>query len=784
MAFFSCKFAILLTLACYTNLEFLRLRNLSFMKKLLYSFLFLISLTISAQNFENNWTGHFSYVTVNSITQGNDKIYAAAANSAFTYDLSTLQTETISTIQGLSGENISTSYYSEEQDLFIIGYENGLLEIIRGDDDDVLTIVDILDKQNIPPDQKRINHFNEYDGILYIAAGYGISEYNLETLEFGDSFIIGDGGTFIDIAQTTIDPPFIYAASPEGGILRANFNNTNIINFEEWDTLSGGNFKGVQNLNNQLFCLRGDNTVFQLENGNVFTQVESFGQSVVGFTAFEDYITVVFSNRIRAYSANFLLEAQIAGIPDFNYTLSSGLAFNETFYLGTNEFGVLEIPFSNNQTTQLLPNGPILNTPFSLDSSPGQVWVNFGDVDVDFNPFPLSRRGISNLREGTWTNIPYAEVLEANDLVNISINPEDPNEVYMTSHNKGLLKIEDQTPTILYDDTNSPLESFREDDLDIRLYGSDFDRDGNLWFVQSRVDEGLIRLTPGGNFTKFDFSDVITDLGLAITEVVTTREGYVFFGSSDAGLGGYNPATNTFNAYKEDGALINNIRALAVDQNNRIWVGSLAGLRVLFDVNGFFNTDTTTETQSIIIRDDEADVGQELLESQSVTDIEVDGSNNKWIATTSGAFYFSPNGQETILNFTKDNSPLPSNNILDITIDDFSGIVYFATANGIVAYNGTSTAPRDNLEEVYAYPNPVRPGFEGNVTIDGLMADANVKITDIEGNLVYEETSRGGSIQWDTTAFGRYKVRSGVYLVLITSDDQLETTVSKIMIVR
>jgi len=101
-----------------------------------------------------------------------------------------------------------------------------------------------------------------------------------------------------------------------------------------------------------------------------------------------------------------------------------------------------------------------------------------------------------------------------------------------------------------------------------------------------------------------------------------------------------------------------------------------------------------------------------------------------------------------------------------------------------VAYNGTSTAPRDNLEGVYAFPNPVRPGFMGNVTIDGLTAKANVKITDIEGNLVFEDTSEGGSILWDTTAFGKYRVASGVYLVLITTDDALETKVSKIMIIR
>ena len=750
--------------------------------------MFLVSLSVSAQNFENSWEGHFSYVTINSITQGNDKIYSAADNSAFSYDLSTLQLETISTIQGLSGENISTSYYSEDQDLFVIGYENGLIEIVRDDDDDILTIVDILDKQSIPPNQKRINHFNEYDGTLYISAGFGISEYNLETLEFGDSFFIGDGGAYIDILQTDIDPPFIYAASLEGGIRRANFNNSNIINFEEWSTLDGGSFKAVQNLSNQIYCVRDDNTVLRFQDGIGFSTVATNTQNIIGFNAFEDLLSVVFNTRMQAFAEDFQLVAQVAGIPDFDYTLLSGLAFDEKFYLGTKEFGLLEVPFNSNQATQYLPDGPILNTPFALATSPGQLWVNFGDVDVNFNPFPLSRRGISNLREGSWTNIPFSDIFGANDLVNISINPEDASEVYMTSFNKGLLKIEDQEPIILYDDTNSPLESFREDALDIRLYGSDFDRDGNLWFVQSRVDDGLIRLAPGGNFTKFDITDVISSPGLALSELAVSRQGTVFFADTESGLVGYRPNGGDFNIISDvegNGNLpTNNIRALSFDANNRLWIGTLEGLRVLFNVGGFFDEDANIEAQPIIIRDDEADVGQELLESQTITDIEVDGSNNKWIATTAGVFYLSPNGQETLLNFTKDNSPLPSNNVQDIAIDDFSGTVYFATLNGLVAYKGTSTAPRDDLEAVYAYPNPVRPGFEGSVTIDGLMANANVKITDIEGNLVYEENSRGGSIQWDTTAFGRYKVRSGVYLAIITSDDQLNTAVSKIMIVR
>ena len=451
-----------------------------------------------------------------------------------------------------------------------------------------------------------------------------------------------------------------------------------------------------------------------------------------------------------------------------------------------------------------MPDGPLFNSSFSIDASPGQLWLNFGDVTVNFNPYPLTKKGISNLREGAWTNISYDELTEtlgkeANDLVRIKINPNNPNEVFMSSFQKGILQIDDQTPIKMFDESNSSLEITATEtngppnpNFGIRIFGLDYDNQGNLWAVQAKDENGLIRISPQGQLQQLDISDIFnfSDLNsspLALTEVKTTRENHVFFGSVSEGLVGYNSSTGSFVKISEDpgnGNLPNKtIRSLAIDNNNRLWIGTLEGLRVLFNPGGVFGENGNIETQPIIILED--GVPQELLFELTITDIEVDGANNKWISTAaSGVFYLSSDGQETLLQFNKDNSPLPSNNVQDLAIDSFSGVVYFATVNGLVAYNGTSTAPRDNLEDVYAFPNPVRPQYKGNVTIDGLTANANVKITDITGNLVFETTSEGGSVQWDTTAFGEYKVASGVYLVIITAADAIEKKVTKIMVVR
>ena len=750
---------------------------------------------LQAQNFENSWTGYFSYVSVKSISQGNDKIYAAAENAIFTYDLSTQEIETVSTINGLSGKEITTAYYSESFGLYIIGYKNGLIEIVIDGDDNILKVVDILEKLTIPPDSKQINHFYEFNSKLYISTGYGISVYDLETLEFGDTYYIGSLGSQIAVTQTTVYEDFIYASTSSNGLKSALVNDENIIDYEQWTTTSSGGYKGIQTLGNELYALNNMNVLFRLDPNLEFIEIDSFLTNVIDFGVQSNILTITTENSIEAYQEGYGEPLATVENLNYDYTLQSGYFYNNTFYLGTSTFGMLVVPETSQEASQVLPEGPLFNQPFSIDASPGQLWVTYGDVDLTFNPFPLTRKRISNFKNEAWKNIKYDSLIDqlrvddANDLVYVKINQNNPFVTYISSYQKGLIKLNGQDPFILYNETNSPMDIPNGNEaLGIRIFGSDFDRDQNLWLVQSRIDEGLLKLTPDGQFQTIDISNIIdAETELALSKLAVSRVGYVFFGAVDSGLIGYNPTTNQFNKIGEGLGTGNlpttDIKALAFDNQNRLWIGTRKGLRVLYSIGSFFEDGAETDAQPIIILED--GVPQELLFLQSITDIEVDGSNNKWISTaTSGVFYLSSNGQETLLRFTSDNSPLPSDNVLDIAIDDSSGKVYFATNDGLVAYNGTSTAPEDNLENVYAFPNPVRPNFSGNVTIDGLTAKANIKITDITGNLVFETTSEGGSVQWDTTAFGKYKVASGVYLILVTSDDNLLTKVTKIMIIR
>lgn len=756
------------------------------LQKLVLVFFMVCGLMSNAQDFSANWNAYFSYNSIIALTQGNGKIYAAAQNSVFTYDILTDEITTISTVQGLSGGVITAIHYSETYDILTIAYEDGIFDVVR-EGEEVQTIIDIENKPTIPPDEKRINHMQEYNGILYLATDFGISLYNLERLEFDDSYFIGDNGSRLLINQTAIQGDYIYASSLTGGIRRALVANDNLIDYTNWETIASGSWLGVASLQEQLYAISAGNTLNSFD-GFGFNTVATYASQPLDLRVSEEFITVTIQDAVYIYNANGVLINTVGQLPEFLDQYNVAFANTEGIYIGTAKSGLL---LGSSTTTkdflQILPDGPLRNDPFNIEALPNQLWVVFGDYSDSYNPFPLKKRGISHLREEGWVNIPFEETLEANNLVNIIVNPENQEQVFISSYNSGLLEVVEDVPVQIFDETNSGLSDIPVSPTDVRINGTAYDNQSNLWMTNSFVENALARKS-GDQIQGISVAEVIPDFDRVdgYTELVTDQQGNVYFGSNNRGLIGYNPNLDQFARLdgEEDGANLptDHIQSLAIDNNGTLWIGTTGGLRVLFGPAQMFEN-PEIETQPIVILEDDIPVA--LLNDQVIQTIEVDGSNNKWIGTVSnGTFYFSPNGQETLLQFNTTNSPLPSNNVQDISIDSETGEVYFATPQGLVSYLGSAVAPAQDLEAVRAFPNPVRPTYTGMVTIDGLTAQANVKITDITGNLVYEEVSEGGSIQWDTTAFGRHKVASGVYLILVTSEDATETKIAKVMIIR
>jgi hypothetical protein len=762
------------------------------MKKIFYSFLiFLISQMVFSQN-NLLWQGYFSYNEVKDVSVSSTTIFAASENALFSKNTTDNQIKTTNTIDGLSGQTISSLYYSAVFDKTLIGYENGLIVLINEADGTMLKVVDIINKQ-LPANRKKVNHFMEFDGIVYVSCDFGIVQFNLKSMLFGDTYFIGDAGTEISVRQTAIHNGFIYAAT-NNGIRSASIINKNLNDYEQWVRIASGSWSGITAFAAELIAVSDSGNINKYNTStNSFIQFSTLPESAVDIRATGNYLIVTTAASVYVYSEQWSLVRQINNVQVTGYSpvFTCATSINDIIYIGTKENGLLTTTIVKASAFEnITPMGPLRNNIFAFQTTSNSLWAVYGDYDASYNPYALDSYGISKFSQDGWLNIPYASVLGAKSICRITVNPNKEEEVYASSFFSGLLKIDADKPTLLYDQTNSGLESLTfagPNYIDIRINGAVFDKNGDLWVTNSRVKNGLKVLKTNGQWQRFSTENILdASEDNSFGRMLIDRNGTKWMATNRDGVVGFNEGNNTFKKITigtDTGNLpASDVRALAIDNRNQLWIGTIKGLRVLPNIGNFQTGDQLTANPIIIVDDN---LAQELLYEQFITDIAVDGANNKWIGTAdSGLFFVSPNGQETKYHFTINNSPLPSNVINDIDINSSTGEVFIATAKGMISFKGIATKASEDLTNVYVYPNPVRPEYDGTVKIAGLINRANVKITDIAGNLVYEAISEGGTMEWDTTAFGKYKVASGVYMIFISAQDGVETKVKKVMIVR
>ncbi len=763
--------------------------------------LFVASAVFSQTDFSDNWEDFYSYNNVKDFIKSDNKIFAITDNAAFIYNVITKESNKISSVHGLSGKETTSIYFSESTKRFVIGYQSGLIEII--DDNGKITIANDIERLDITG-QKQVNHITEHEQILYLSTPFGIVQYDINNLLFGDTYFIDENSNPVFVHQTQIFQNTIYATTQKG-IYSADINDPNLIDFNQWLQPQGellGNFLSVSIFNDGVFTSKG-NTLYKLISFSDLQQIEFFPQTIINLNGSSDFLTI--TTKSAAYVLNTSLSTVFIANQNvtFDFILQSAFAEGQDVYLATTSFGILKTSFSIKVYQEIHPTGPSSNQIFSITAENDNLWVVYGGYDGAFTPFG-KRLGYSHFNgilppQEQWVSFPYDPNFPAKDLVHITLDPVEENKVYISSWNSGILVVENDTPLILWDESNSGLESLilagSPDFESIRINGSAFDNQGNLWVANAWIDNRLKKLKTNGQWDSFDLSSIMTNQALGLTELVIDRSGSIWIGSRRNGALVYNESGDRKRALITEvtkGSLPDlNVRTLVVDRNNRIWIGTQKGLVVFSDAQGLFDA-TLYDAEPVIIEDD--GIPKKLLGDQPVNTIAIDGAENKWFGTdTGGVLGTNLSGSETLFNFNKDNSPLPSNRILKIRVDNSNGKVFFATEKGIVAFNNNVAPFGESLGEVYAYPNPAIKEHEF-ITIDGrngthLPRGTNVKILDTAGRLVYEtnvepgQEIKGGKVIWNKTNLAGRRVASGVYIVLLTSPDKSETSSTKIAII-
>ncbi len=737
------------------------------------------------------WREHLPYNSAIDVTAGDGKVYCATPYSLFSVTIAGNTVERFSRVTGLSETGVSAINYDEGNKKLLIAYSNSNIDIIYRND--IYNVPDI--KRSTIIGDKNIYNIYPLGKNYYLSTGLGVVVIDGDRYEVKDSWFIGNGGNQVKVNGFTSDGTYFYAATEEG-LKKVARNSPNLANYSNWQTVSGGNGLTAGPCNNVLTVQ--DKIIVQ-KNDSLFVQ-NGTNWSFLYTDTWPFISSNTTENKIQ------ICERQANGISRVVILNADGTVFRTLANTGAVSFPRKAILYNNDpwvadQFASLSRFGAsfsyeqyILNSPQATASGEMVVYNNIfyataGSVNDAWN-YQYNGDGIYTFKEGSWNNINryrYNQIDTLLDYVTIAIDKRDET-IWAGSYGGGLLHIKPGPVFEIFKQNN--LGVTVGDPVSYRVAGLAFDRENNLWISnfgsgqQLRVrknDDSWKAITVPFSLFENALSQIVIDDNNYKWIVAPLGNGLICY---DHGTSVDNTNDDKWRRYTGgagNGNLPNNeVLCVAKDKNGFIWVGTSDGIGVIQCPLDIFSAQTCEAVLPVVPNGNFAGF---LFKGQQVRSIAVDGADRKWVATKNGVFLISASGEKVIYQFTEDNSPLLSSDVKKITIDGKTGEVYFATAKGICSFRSTATEGGERNEDILIFPNPVPPGYSGTIGIKGLVNNAIVKITELDGRLVYQTKALGGQAIWDGRNYKGQRISSGVYLVLVSDDGKKERTATKIFFI-
>lgn len=765
------------------------------MKKLVISiFIFLITINSShSQSPVGAWRDHFAYKQGLKTAIAPNRFYVSVQNGVFWYNNEDGSLGKLSTANGLSDVGVTAIGYSPYENLLAVGYSNGNIDLVFNRQ--IVNIPYILQKPM--QGSKQINNFY-FDGNnqIFVATGFGIVVVNIEKKEIKDTYYIGLGGSEVKVNQVIEFNDRIYAAT-SNGLLSAASNDPLLIHYASWTLEQNlpeaseynhlAVFKGSLIVNQSTGIL--DPDIIWYFDSFAWNQLSSSFTQIGSLFANDSKLVVSSRQGIGLYQAVPGAIDLVNEYPGLNQFQPNSVSLDSRGYMVVADSHYGMIYNGDNTWIQICPNAPEEDRAYFVLPTNNELLVAGGArTDIWSNRyFPVIIHALSNNNQWiTHYDFNYF------DAVRITPSPTNDKEFFVSSWGNGIVVFRDGQFVDNYNPTNSSLETIIPGAY-CRVGGVAFDSEGNLWASNAGVTNPISVRTPEGTWKSFPYqneissprqSDIVYSPSGQLWVVLPSGGGFFVLDPGDDPLSMESHTTRKFKPFDPDGAALpNDISAIVFDRDGYLWVGTNEGVIVSYNPHRVLEP-SAFNFQRVKIPDVVQGLAVYLLESETVTSIAVDGGNRKWFGTLrSGAFLQSTDGSEQLLHFTKENSPLPSNNIQHIGIHPKTGEVFFATDKGMVSYRGEATDPVNQFGKVYAFPNPVRPSYTGLISITGLVDKTVVKITDVSGNLVHETTSLGGQATWDGKNLNGKRVSTGVYLFFCADEKGEQSAVGKILFV-
>jgi hypothetical protein len=784
------------------------------MKKVACLFLATITLclvSVSAKTAVGEWRTHFSYKTTNQVVFADDKLYVEANGKLFSLDLDDGNLFTYTTLDGLSGHTVSYLGWCSTVKTLIVVYSDGNIDFLTKNG--IVNLPDFKNK-SLTAD-KTIYGLRVLGNEAYLSTGVGLLVVDMAKKEFAENYYLGFTSSYTKCMDAVVWGDSLMVATSLG--LYTGKQTDNLQDVDYWKSVpfvSGTTVKKMVRFGDRFFALGSNGVLYAGQPGNWLSFLNDGG--ITELTVQDNALFACSGTTTYLYDSS-LQRKNVGSVLDKSVAWDSS---EDKLYMASGVQGLSILTFRDAsyvlEKDSVVPDGPPQNTAWNAFfrdgiyyATAGARWGDRYFYEGDLLIFENEEwRGLTD-KQNLETNIGFKPL----DFINMAMDPSDKAHYFITTWGDGLLEFRNDRFYKRHDPSNSPLKNIIPGRY-CRVDGAVFDHEGNLWVLNSKYypqgpadtrnlpDSALLILKPDGTWIQPFYADLIT--APTWNTILFTSEGQTWMNAvrerpgifvlDDNGTVGdsiddqtSDDQTKAFDNFTDqDGNILSPwaICCMVEDKNGTIWLGTTMGPILANGVSNVFKSGYTF-TRVKIPRNDGTDNADYLLNDIRINCMAIDGANRKWIGTEGyGVYLLSSDGQEAIHHFDTDNSPLPSDYIWSLSINPETGEVFIGSDAGIVSYRSDATEGASYYNDIYVFPNPVRPEHVGVITVTGLMENTQVRITDLNGNAIVNGTSLGGQFCWNGYTKSGKKAASGVYLIFCASEDGTEYQACKFMIVR
>ena len=741
------------------------------------------------------WRSHPAYNDATQAVKAFGYICVLSEGALYFFDPSDQGLYTIDKTGGLGDTEIAAIDYCNSEKAVVLVYSNGNIDLLY----DNFTIYNFTDLKNNSTGSVTVNELKIDGNLAYISTNIGLVVFDVRRREIKNTYRLDSPvNTSVVIGDTIF-------CGTDAGIWLGSLS-TNLLDFTNWKKFKDPKFIDLFVFDGKFSGRASDNRVWII---NADGSLKNVRDNVDGLTFTDnDHLALIQDTVVTLYNSYDDFTEYT-----FSYHVNDVVVDVTDWWVCQGYYGLCRYRSNDDvlvcTAANIKPNSPRRNWFHSVSwPQEGKLLVVGGCHNYSGINYPGTVMIYENDR---WTSldedITSRTGLDYINLTEAAQDPNDPDHIFVGSTGQGLYEFQSGKFKKLHTWNNSALVSILNNNLYnknnyVRISALQYDTYGNLWMANNETDTILKVLEPDGNWFGLYYNEMA---GLpTYKQLRFDNNGRLWINSSR----GVKPGlfcidfNGTLKDYSDDiikysGSVWTNQDGTAeeiydvyfydFDLDGQMWIGTNRGIFVLRDPDSFITDPDPVFERIKIARDDYSGLADYLFSGVMTTAIYIDQGNRKWIGTLDqGVFLLSADGTETLEHFTSSNSPLPSDNILSITEDGRNGSLFFGTSLGMVEYGGQARDPEETLSEsnILVYPNPVKPDFDGFVTITGLTEYSTVRIMSNSGRLVHVGTSNGGSYSWNLTDINGRPVPSGVYHAIITNQENNKSESTSITVIR